>query len=150
MTIGTVCSRDPVTVPADAPVATVAQRMCDEHVGLVIVTKRPADRPVPVGVITDRDIVRAQVGRPGTDVFTLHAEAVMTRDPLVLAESTAVSAGIERLRERGVRRAPVVDAAGALIGLVSADDLFAAMAEDLVRLGRLVAAQPGRERPRRR
>ena len=149
MTIGTVCSRDPVTAPADAPVATLAQRMCDEHVGLVIVTRRPSDRLVPVGVVTDRDIVRAQVSRPGTDVFMLRAEEIMTREPLVLSEAIPVTEAIEHLRARGVRRAPVVDAGGALVGLVAADDLFAAMAEDLVRLGRLVAAQPGRERLRR-
>lgn len=144
MTIGTVCSRDPVTAPADAPLAALARLMRDRHVGAIIVTKQPIDRPVPVGVVTDRDIVCAQIDR-AADLFTLNAEDVMTRDPLVLTDTMSLAEGIERLRDRGVRRAPVVDNSGGLIGLVSIDDLFAAMAEDLMQLARLVARQPKRE-----
>lgn len=144
MTIGTVCSRDPVTAPANAPLAALARLMRDRHVGAIIVTRQPIDRPVPVGIVTDRDIVCAQIER-GADLFTLNAEDVMTRDPLVLTETMSLTEGIERLRERGVRRAPVIDNSGGLIGLVSVDDLFAAAAEDLVQLARLLARQPKRE-----
>lgn len=149
MTIGTVCSRNPVTAPSDAPLAALARLMHDRHVGAVIITKRPMDRPVPVGIVTDRDIVYAQIEK-GADLFTLSAEDVMTRDPLVLTEQMSLDQGIERLRERGVRRAPVVDDSGGLVGLVSIDDLFSAMAEDLVRLARLVARQPKQEAAQRR
>lgn len=149
MTIGKVCSRDPVTASSDAPLATLARLMLDRHVGAVIVTRQPIDRPVPVGIVTDRDIVQAQIRR-SADLFTLNAEDVMTRDPLVLTEQTSIAQGIERLRERGVRRAPVIDDSGGLVGLVSIDDLFAALGEDLVRLARLVERQPKREAARRR
>lgn len=148
MTIGTVCSRDPVTAPANAPLAALARLMRDRHVGAIIVTGQPIDRAVPVGIVTDRDIVCAQIDR-AADLFTLNAEDVMTRDPLVLTETMSLTEGIERLRDRGVRRAPVVDDSGGLVGLVSIDDLFAATAEDLIRLARLVARQPKRESARR-
>lgn len=149
MTIGTVCSRNPVTAPSDAPLTTLARLMHDRHVGAVIVTKAPIDRPVPVGIVTDRDIVHAQI-RHDSDLATLRTEDVMTRDPLVLTEETPIGQGIERLRERGVRRAPVVDTSGGLVGLVSIDDLFAALAEDLSRLAHLVSRQPKREAAQRR
>jgi CBS domain-containing protein len=118
--------------------------MHDRHVGTVIVIKKPADRPVPAGIITDRDIVRAQVEHHA-DLAMLNAERVMSREPLVLAEQTPLQDGIGQLRARGVRRAPVVDASGALVGIVSSDDIVGAIADELADLARLIARQPGRE-----
>ncbi|MCC7461599.1 MAG: CBS domain-containing protein [Gammaproteobacteria bacterium] len=144
MDIGTVCTRQPVTIAADEPLAQVARLMHDRHVGTVIVVKRPLDRVVPAGIITDRDVVRAQVEQRA-DLAMLDAERVMTRDPLVLEERTPLPEGIRRMRERGVRRAPVVDATGALVGIVSSDDILAAIAAELGELARLLAGQPQRE-----
>jgi CBS domain-containing protein len=144
MDIGNICTRQPVTVPTSEPLSQVARLMHDRHVGTVIVIKRPLDRMVPAGIITDRDVVRAQVERHA-DLAMLDAERVMTRDPLVLEERTPLQEGISQMRARGVRRAPVVDASGALVGIVSSDDIVAAIADELADLARLIAAQPGRE-----
>jgi CBS domain-containing protein len=144
MDIGNVCTRNPVTVPASEPLSQVARLMHDRHVGTVIVTKKPLDRPVPAGIITDRDIVRAQVERHA-DLAMLNAERVMTREPLVLQERMPLQEGISQMRARGVRRAPVVDASGALVGIVSSDDIVAAIADELAELARLISGQPGRE-----
>ena len=147
MDIGTVCTRQPVTVPANEPLSQVARLMHERHIGAVIVVKRPLDRIVPAGIITDRDVVRAHVERHA-DLAMLDAERVMTREPLVLEAHTPLEEGIRRMRARGVRRAPVVDAAGALIGIVSSDDIVAAIAAELAELAQLIAAQPRREAAR--
>jgi CBS domain-containing protein len=144
MEIGNVCTRQPVTVPVHEPLSQVARLMHDRHVGTVIVTQRPLDRVVPTGIITDRDVLRAQVERHA-DLAMLDAERVMTRDPLVLDERLPLQEGIRRMRARGVRRAPVVDASGALVGIVSSDDIVAAIAAELADLAQLIAGQPRRE-----
>ncbi|MFO1402381.1 MAG: CBS domain-containing protein [Steroidobacteraceae bacterium] len=144
MDIGTICTRQPVSVPAHEPLSQVARLMHDRHIGAVIVTKRPLERVVPAGIITDRDVLRAQVERHA-DLAMLDAERVMTRDPLVLEEDTPLQEGIRRMRARGVRRAPVVDASGALIGIVSSDDIVAAIAAELAELAQLIAGQPRHE-----
>jgi CBS domain-containing protein len=145
MDIGNICTRQPVTVSANEPLSRVARLMHDRHVGAVIVVKRPLERVVPAGIITDRDVVRAQVEHHA-DLAMLDAERVMTREPLVLEERTPLQEGIGLMRARGVRRAPVVDASGALVGIVSSDDIVAAIAEELAELARLIAGQPRRER----
>ena len=145
MNIGEICSRDLVSVSADTPLTEVASAMRDEHVGIVVVTKAPAEEPVAAGVITDRDIVRAWLDQ-GTDIAGLRAEKVMTGDPLVFSEVESVETAITRLRERGVRRAPVVTRHGQLVGLVSTDDLIAHLAGELSGLARLLEQQPRRER----
>lgn len=144
MDIGNVCTRQPITVAAHEPLSQVARLMHDRHVGTVIVIKRPLDRVVPAGIITDRDVLRAQVERHA-DLAMLDAERVMTKDPLVLDERLPLQAGISRMRARGVRRAPVVDASGALVGIVSSDDIVAAIAAELADLAQLIAGQPRRE-----
>jgi CBS domain-containing protein len=72
--------------------------------------------------------------------------SALTPEPLVLLEEDDVAQAIDRLRARGVRRAPVVDRHGVLIGVVSVDDLFAWLAGQLDHLARLVEMQPTLER----
>jgi CBS domain-containing protein len=147
MNVGDMCTRNPATVSTSATLAEVARLMKDRHIGAVIVTRAPLDRPVVMGIITDRDVACAQLGRRA-DLASMSAEEVMTRDPLVINEEDPLDAAIEKLRARSVRRAPVVSAAGALVGLVSTDDLFGYVARELMLLARLVTLQPRQEAAR--
>lgn len=137
MKISEVCSRDLVSVPAGAPLSEVARLMRERNVGAVVVTKAPADQPVVVGIITDRDIVCAQLER-AADLSRLEAEQVMTRNPLVLNEDDSIENAIRHLRARGVRRAPVVSAHGTLVGMISTDDLVGLLARELAQLAHLL------------
>ncbi len=144
MNIGELCNREPVAVAAATPLSEVARLMCERHVGAVVVAASPMDQPVPVGMITDRDITRAQLGSGG-DLSHLFSDEVMTRDLLVLCEDEGVEEALDRMRVRGVRRAPVVTARGMLMGVVSTDDLIAQLARELSALARLLELQPLRE-----
>lgn len=141
MNVGQLCSRNLISVPASAPLSEAARLMHDHHIGSVVVIKSPLDRLVAVGVITDRDIVRAQLQRIA-DLSRLRAADVMTGNPLVLSEASEPEDAIHKMRARAVRRAPVVDAHGLLIGLVSTDDLLAHIAQQLSNIARVVALQP--------
>jgi CBS domain-containing protein len=140
MLVGSLCSRRPVAVAEGAPISDVACLMRDQNVGAVIVTDDGPQRARVVGMITDRDIVRAQLERTA-DLSRLSAAEVMTRDPLVIGEEESIDGAIAHLRARGVRRAPVVTLEGALIGLVSADDLLTHVARKLIGLAEIVARQ---------
>lgn len=144
MNVGEICTREIVSVPPSATVSEVARLMHDRHVGAVVVTRSPTDAPVALGMITDRDIVRAQLDQHA-DLSFLGAEQVMSRDPLVLNEGLSIAEGIERMRARGVRRAPVVTSHGLLVGVVSIDNLLGEIARELTSLARLIESQPRRE-----
>lgn len=141
MNVGEVCTRDLVSAPSGAPLSELARLMAERGVGAVVVTKSPIDAPVPAGMITDRDILRAQLTRKAT-LDNLRAGDVMTRDPLVLDEACSLEDAIHRMRSRGVRRAPVVSASGALVGLLSTDDLVSQVAHEIVSLARVLERQP--------
>ena len=144
MNVGELCSRDLVAVPPSTPLSEVARLMCERHVGAVVVVQSPMDQPVAVGVITDRDITRAQLGR-ASNLSEIFSDQVMTRDLLVLREDDAVEEALGRMRARGVRRAPVTTAHGVLVGVISTDDLVAQLARELSALAHLLDLQPLRE-----
>jgi CBS domain-containing protein len=144
MSIGQLSSSTVVTALASDSLSRVARQMCDEHVGMVVVVEERAGKRVPVGIVTDRDIVRAQLQR-STDLFCLGVADVMSPNPQVLLESESLDQAIHLLKSRGVRRAPVVDPAGGLVGVVSMDDLLVAVSQELSGLSRLAANQRARE-----
>lgn len=141
MNIGNLARRDVVTAAPSDTLSQVVKLMKQKHVGCVVIIKRPSDRVTPVGIVTDRDVVRALADKVA-DTFTLSAADVMTPEPTVLRSSDNVATAIARLRERGVRRAPVLDEHGALMGIVSVDDLLLEVGKELAGLVTLIAKQP--------
>jgi len=145
MTVGQLCTRRVIVVSTSATLTEVAQLMSDEHVGAIVVTAARGSHPCVAGIITDRDIVRAQLERTA-DLSRLSAGETMTPNPLALDERESVEGAIAHLRARGVRRAPVVAADGRPIGLLSVDDLLVHLATTLIGAAAIVAQQPRAER----
>ncbi len=140
MTIRSLCGRKLVSVHPHVPLSDVASLMRESHVGAVVVIAGEGAAERVVGIITDRDIVRAQLAKTA-DLSRISAADAMTREPLVLSESASIQSAIADLRARRVRRAPVVSAQGRPIGLVSVDDLLAHLAATLSSVATLIARQ---------
>ena len=140
MKVGEICSRHPITASASVSLQDVARLMFEKHVGAVVLTRAPADRPVPVGIITDRDVICAQTEH-GADLGSLLAARDMTSDPLSFCEDVRIEEALGRMRQRNVRRALVLDESGALVGLVSVDDIILRLADQVAAIGRLLETQ---------
>lgn len=134
-----------VARPEEA-LADAAHAMLSGHVGSLIVIETRGTVRKPIGILTDRDIVRGQL-RLNTDLFCLTVGDVMTPDPLTIAINTGVTEAIEAMQARAVRRAPVVDGFGNLLGIITLDDLLPAVARDLEELSTLIGTQARHERP---
>ena len=134
----------PQTVFRDEPLADAARTLCHRHIGALVVLKRGDPLRRPTGILTDRDIVRGEFRR-GTDLYLLTVGDVMTADPLVLRTDLGLTEAVEALNARSVRRAPVVDASGALLGIITLDDLLPALARELMTLASLMGTQASRE-----
>jgi CBS domain-containing protein len=133
------------TVFRDEPLASAAHTLCSEHIGALVVIERNDLRRRPVGVLTDRDIVRGQIER-SADLYCLTVGDVMTADPLVLDTGMEIGEAIEALNARAVRRAPVASADQGLAGMVTLDDLLPALARELHALAALLGQQARHER----
>lgn len=123
MRVGQHCRRSVVTVDPKADLNEAARLMRDQHVGFLVAVEPRHEGQAPVGVITDRDIV-VQVVAAGVDASELTVADVMTRKPVLASEHDDVAELIHGMRMAGVRRAPVVDARGCLVGIIALDDAF--------------------------
>jgi CBS domain-containing protein len=139
MKVGDICGRNVVTVREFEELAAAAQLMREHHIGyLVVVEPNVTERAaVPVGVVTDRDIVVGVIAK-GADPRSLRVGDVMTREPVLAEADSSVSAALHRMREIGVRRLPVVGSMGQLLGVLSLDDVLDAFAEELMDVARSI------------
>ena len=140
MRIGEICTREVVYCGRDASVTEVAQLMRNHHVGDLIVADTRDGMLVPVGIVTDRELV-VRVLAEGVAPDVLTAGDLMTRRLVTAAESEPVHEAIERMRAEGVRRLPVVGADGTLVGILSADDITEFLAEELTGVARIAPRQ---------
>jgi CBS domain-containing protein len=151
MAIAEICSREVVFVTRNESCADAARLMREHHVGalaLVVIAQDAVPR-IPVSMITDRDLA-VGVMALGLDPEKTLVETVMRPDVALLRESEGVGRAIALMREQGVRRLPVIDASGALVGVLAADDLIDLFAEELSGLAAMIGAGPRRERKERR
>jgi CBS domain-containing protein len=144
MPIGEICNREVVFVSRQLPVNEVARLMREHHVGNVVVVADQGGLRKPIGIVTDRDVV-VEVVAAGLDPAVLNVEEIMAPDLATLPEKTGVFEAIRYMRDKGVRRMPVVDEDGVLIGILALDDLLDLLAEELGALAHLITREQTRE-----
>jgi len=145
MNIGEICTIQTVTCTRDETVQGAALLMRKHHVGDLIVIDGADGQAVPVGIVTDRDIVVSVIAL-GLDPAGLQVDDIMSDDLLTCRENDDVYETIEHMRLRGIRRVPVVNGAGGLTGIVSVDDLLEFLAEEMGDLSRISASGQAHEK----
>lgn len=127
MSLGHICRRDVVTVDPGTTVSEVTRIMEDKNLGSVIVTGGD-DR---FGIVTDRDIALRVVNR-SLDPVRTPIEDVMTQDlVLTLREDMGLFEALEQIRKSAVRRFPVVDVEGRLVGIITLDDIIRLLGKEI-------------------
>ncbi|OGI41616.1 MAG: histidine kinase [Candidatus Muproteobacteria bacterium RBG_16_62_13] len=149
MKVGDACNREVVVVERNASVRDAARLMRDFHVGDLIVVESGEGRRRPVGILTDRDIVVGVLARD-VDTESVAVQDVMGGELVTATEDESLLDAVKRMRAAGVRRTPVVDQDGTLIGILTVDDLLDLLSETLSDLTRLVSREISREQRRRK
>ena len=145
MRIGDICTVQTIHCKRDTTVQQAALLMRNHHVGDLIVIEQPNGEQVPVGIITDRDIVVSVIAL-GLDPGSLLVGDIMTGDVLTTTEDEDVYETIELMRFKNIRRLPVVNSLGGLSGIVSVDDLLEFLAEEMGELSRISSGQQAQEK----
>jgi CBS domain-containing protein len=146
---GEICNRIVVVAERNTTVPAAAQRMREQHVGCLVVVEETGSGRRVVGMLTDRDIVTAVVAK-AVDPAKLRVEDVMTTDVVTAQESDAFAAVLATMRRKGLRRLPVTDAKGSLVGLLTLDDLLEILAEQMRTVVLAIGSEQRRERNVRR
>jgi CBS domain-containing protein len=137
-----ICSKDVATVEPKASLRTAAGLMRERHVGALLVVEGSR----PVGIVTDRDIVVAVVAVPGARPEGIRVCDVMPAQLVTIRDSDGVFEALQKMAHEGVRRLPVVDGHGDLVGIVTSDDILRALATELASFA--AALQRGGEHER--
>ncbi len=137
MSIGRICEREVDTASAEESVQAAAQRMGTRHVGTLIVVD---EQHTPVGVVTDRDIAIRVVAQ-GRDPHRTSVGEVMSADVLTIPQEIEVEKALTLMRAKTVRRLPVVDEQGHLVGVVSLDDILTLLAREFRELSQLLSEE---------
>ena len=125
MTCAEVMTPSPTCCQPTHTTVDAAELMQREDVGLVPVVADGSAKLI--GVITDRDIA-LKVVAAGLDPRGTAVSEVMTTDPVACQPQETVEAVMELMASRQVRRVPIVDTQGAIVGIVSQADIATRLA----------------------
>lgn len=144
MTVGKICNREVITIQRDETVLEAAKLMRQYHVGAVIVIDKLNGRITPVGIVTDRDLV-VEVLATELDETAITVGDIMAAEVFTVKESLAIYEAIGFMRRKTIRRLPIVDEAGELVGILTLDDALQLLSEELLDLAKLVRYEQKKE-----
>lgn len=144
MPIGDICVRDVVICSRKTTIHEAAHLMRQHHIGDLVIVDELNGKRIPVGIITDRDIVLSVVALKLDPVVFMVGDLV-TRELVSIHQDEGVFEAIQQRRIHGVRRMPVLDADGALAGIISTDDLVQLLADEMSELAKLISQEQKQE-----
>ena len=135
MGLSDLITRKPVTAKPKDSLALVGASMKQQNVGAIVVTEGKR----PVGIVTDRDLALAICvdGKSSQE----HVQNVMTAPVTTIYNEDGVFKATQLIMDRAVRRLPVVDKNGDLVGLLALDDLLLLLSRELQSMAEGVKAE---------
>ena len=148
MSVGKFCNREVMIITKDMSIVEVAKLMRQHHVGDIVVVDPSGDQPVPIGIITDRDIV-VELIAGGVALDSVTAGDVMSYDLVTAKEQDGLWDTLEYMCGKGIKRVPVVNEKGGLEGILTASDLLELFAEELTLLAKITSGGLAQEKKTR-
>jgi CBS domain-containing protein len=144
MPIEEFCNREVVFATRNTSLLEAAQLMRKYHVGDLVVMDLINDQRVPVGIVTDRDIVIEVIAK-SLPVKDFMVGDIMSPQLVSVQENCGVIETMRLMRTHGIRRIPVLNQDGGLAGIISVDDLLDLLAEELSELAKVAPRGQARE-----
>ena len=127
------CRTDMITADEHASLYDISKLMRDKHIGDVIITRAGDSNRIPIGVVTDRDIVVHGIACD-VDLDDVAAGDLSTQDLVTVAEYADIFEIARTMNEFGVRRV-LVKSGSDYIGIITLDDILWALSLIVSNLG---------------
>lgn len=144
MPVSEICNREVVVVQRNDTALEAAKLMRQHHVGDVLVVEDSNGVRIPVGIITDRDLIMA-IMAPELDGSVITVGDIMAQELVTANGSTGIFEAIQYMRQKSVRRLPIVNESGGLIRILTLDDLLELLSEELLEIAKLVRNEQQKE-----
>lgn len=140
MSLTSLMTKEITSLPENATAMDAAKYMTDMNVGSVIITD---EKDKPVGIVTDRDIV--------TKVIANEKEANLVRLKEIM-NSPVITINVEKdiidatrlMAEYWIRRLPVVDQTGKIVGVLSLDDILIFLGQEIQNIANALKREIGK------
>jgi CBS domain-containing protein len=149
MPVGEYCNREVVITDKDTSIREAARLMREHHVGDLIVVEPRENQNIPLGIVTDRDLV-VEVLATEVSPEAVSVGDIMSFELTTVREEESLWDALDCMRRAGVRRMPVVNENGGLAGIVTADDVLELLAEGLTDFVKIVKRERQREAVQRK
>ena len=137
MTAGEYCNREVVITDQNTTITEAARLMREYHVGSLVIAQKRNGGNIPVGIVTDRDLV-IEVLAQNIPIKSVTVGDVMSTDLATVDERETLINTLDLMLKKGVRRVIVVDEQRNLQGILTADDAIDLMAESMSDLSKMV------------
>jgi signal-transduction protein with cAMP-binding, CBS, and nucleotidyltransferase domain len=122
--------------------------MRQHHVGDAVIVEEQNGIKKPIGIVTDRDLV-VEIMATELDPAVITVGDISVSRLVAVQENTGIFDTIQYMRRMAVRRSPVIDDRGGLIGIITLDDLLQLLSEELSELAKLVKREIDKETKQR-
>jgi len=138
MSISDFAVHNVVVASRDTTALEASRLMRHHHVGTVVVVEEAEGMRKPVGIVTDRDLV-VEVMAGGVDPNGVKLGELTLRPPVTVNRNASYAETVRLMAVNGVRRMPVTDSSGALVGIITLDDMLRQLASPLAALSDLAS-----------
>lgn len=143
MNLGDICNRNVIVAYRQENLSEAIKLMRQYHVGNLVIVES-SHHPVPVGLLTDRDILISAIGA-GLNPDEILIEDVMSFELVTANTCETLDFALKTMRARSIKRLPVVDEHNALVGILTIDDIVEILAEALNDIAAITQKQKNRE-----
>jgi CBS domain-containing protein len=116
------------TITEDETLQQACKLMYQENIGSIIITKSAGshDGGTPMGIVTERDIARV-IGFSAKFFSDMSVSDVMSKPLITITANTSVKDAVTLMDEKNIRRLPVLNDRGQMVGIITAKDIFKAV-----------------------
>jgi len=126
--------RNVKTAEENQSINAIAKVMSENNIGSVVILKSNEVQGLSgiiSGIITERDIVRiagaAQTSSSTTTLLQLTARDIMSKPVVTINAESSIQDAIQSMKLNNIRRLPVVNREGRMVGIIADKDIFRAI-----------------------
>ncbi len=135
MSIESICKTSLTTASKTSRLGDISELMKKNNEGCVVIIETDRGKSIPVGIITDRDLAMTIGTTPKPQ--KLDVRSIMTSPVICIGKDEGISESIVKMNDHGIRRMPVVNKDGSLVGIVSSEDLTLLLSEELAQISQI-------------
>lgn len=140
MRVGDYCNCDVIIINQDETPLDAVMLMRQYNVGNVVIVDNCEEDKTPLGIVTDRDIV-LEIVAAEVDPSKVAVIDIVRKPLVTVSDNDDLCECTVHMKHNGVRRAPVINDRGYLVGIISTDDIIEILSEQLNDVVSLVSSQ---------